>query len=175
MRPDSHATLRCGCGSFHCRGNSEVRTYGGRLVAARQHLTAETIKPHFPTASTFIIALIPQPTLHTTVSYSHLLQSAHAAGRTQAGRQAGRQATTITTIIGQEKAAAEAKARTKGVDYTCVLDVQFGCAFYCRMRFRWHFQCQESKNYLENALDNKMHTPSGHLKRKCNGPLNARM
>jgi hypothetical protein len=26
-----------------------------------------------------------------------------------------------------------------GVDYTCVLDVQFGCAFHRRMRFQRHF------------------------------------
>jgi MFS family permease len=25
------------------------------------------------------------------------------------------------------------------VDYTCFLDVQYGCAFHCRMRFRCHF------------------------------------
>jgi hypothetical protein len=33
-----------------------------------------------------------------------------------------------------------------GVDYTCVLDVQFGCAFHRRMRFRCYFQCRISQN-----------------------------
>jgi hypothetical protein len=58
-----------------------------------------------------------------------------------------------------------------GVDYTCVLDVQFGCAFHRRMRFQYHFQCRKLKNDIKNACDGETHTQAGHPKRKCNRPL----
>jgi hypothetical protein len=54
-----------------------------------------------------------------------------------------------------------------GVDYTCVLDVQFGCAFHCRMRFQCDCQCQKVKNYIKNACDGETHIQTAHPKRKC--------
>jgi hypothetical protein len=61
-----------------------------------------------------------------------------------------------------------------GVDYTCVLNGQFGCAFHGRMRFRCHFQSQKLKNYIANAFDRETHIQTTHSKRKCNRPLNAK-
>jgi hypothetical protein len=55
-----------------------------------------------------------------------------------------------------------------GVDYTCVLNVQFGCAFPGRMRFQFHFQCRKLKNDIENAFDRETHIQTAHPKRKCN-------
>jgi hypothetical protein len=40
---------------------------------------------------------------------------------------------------GKEASLSKWLLRHLGVDYTCVLDVQFGSAFHCRMRFRCHF------------------------------------
>jgi hypothetical protein len=58
-----------------------------------------------------------------------------------------------------------------GVDYTCVLDVQFGCAFLCRKRFQCHFLCWKIKNDVENACDDETHIQTAYPKRKCNQPL----
>jgi hypothetical protein len=38
-----------------------------------------------------------------------------------------------------------------GVDYTYVLDVQFGCAFSIS------FWCEKHKNYIKNAFDRETH------------------
>jgi hypothetical protein len=46
------------------------------------------------------------------------------------------------------------------LDYTCVLDVQYGCALHCRMHFRCHFQCQKLKNDIENAFNSETHIQS---------------
>jgi hypothetical protein len=51
-----------------------------------------------------------------------------------------------------------------GVDYTCVLDVQFECAFPCRMRFRCHFQCRKLNNDIKNAFDSETPTKNCTLK-----------
>jgi hypothetical protein len=62
--------------------------------------------------------------------------------------------------------------RNLGVDYTCVLDVQFGCAFYCRKRFRGNFLFFDTENAVENTSNSKTHIQTAHPKRKCNRPLN---
>jgi hypothetical protein len=62
-----------------------------------------------------------------------------------------------------------------GVDYTCVLNVQFGCAFHRRMRFQCNFRCQILKNDIENACDGKTRTQTAHPKRKCNRALSREM
>jgi hypothetical protein len=54
-----------------------------------------------------------------------------------------------------------------GVNYTCILDVQFRCAFPGRMRLRCNFQCSKLKNDSENAFDSETHIQTAHLKRKC--------
>jgi hypothetical protein len=58
-----------------------------------------------------------------------------------------------------------------GVDYTCVLDVQFGCTFHRRMRFRCQFWVFKPENYIENACDGETHIQTAHPKRKCDRPL----
>jgi hypothetical protein len=60
------------------------------------------------------------------------------------------------------------------VDYTCVFDMQFGCAFPCRKRFICHFQCQKLKNDIKNACDKETDIQTAHPKRKCNRPLMVR-
>jgi hypothetical protein len=46
---------------------------------------------------------------------------------------------------------------SQAVDYTCVLNVQFGCAFHFRMHFRCHFQCQKLSNDIKNVFDSETH------------------
>jgi hypothetical protein len=58
-----------------------------------------------------------------------------------------------------------------GVDYNCVSDVQFGCAFHHRMRFQCNFWVLNTENDIENACDGETHTQTAHPKRKCNRPL----
>jgi hypothetical protein len=55
-----------------------------------------------------------------------------------------------------------------GVDYTCVLDVQFRCAFHRRMRFQCQFWVFNTENDIENACDDETHIQTAHPKRKCN-------
>jgi hypothetical protein len=57
------------------------------------------------------------------------------------------------------------------VDFPCVLDVGFRCAFHYRMRF-WKFlmSFSVSKKYSV-ATDGEIHTQNAHPKRKCNRPL----
>jgi hypothetical protein len=43
-----------------------------------------------------------------------------------------------------------------GLGYTFVLDVQFGCAFHRRMRFRCHFWAFKTENDIENAFDSEI-------------------
>jgi hypothetical protein len=61
-------------------------------------------------------------------------------------------------------AAASIRGGQLGVDYTYVLDVQFGCAFHRRMRFRCYLLVFDTENYIENAFDRKTHIQTAHTK-----------
>jgi hypothetical protein len=52
--------------------------------------------------------------------------------------------------------------RTLRVDYTCVSDVQFGCAFHRRMRYQCHFSVKNSKIRLKMHATVKR-TPKLHI------------
>jgi hypothetical protein len=39
------------------------------------------------------------------------------------------------------------------VDYTCILDVRFKCAFHCHMRFLCHFQSKQELNSSKTSGD----------------------
>jgi hypothetical protein len=56
----------------------------------------------------------------------------------------------------------QAQLSCLGVDYTCVLDVQFRCAFHCQMRFRCHIRCQKLKNDIATAFDSETHIQTAH-------------
>jgi hypothetical protein len=60
------------------------------------------------------------------------------------------------------------------VDYTCLLDMQFGYAFHCRMRSRCYFQCWKLNYDVENIFDRKTHIQNAHPKVQVNQPLTMR-
>jgi hypothetical protein len=45
----------------------------------------------------------------------------------------------------------------QGVDYTCVLDEQFGCAFHCLILFTRHFLVFDTENDIKNSFDSETH------------------
>jgi hypothetical protein len=81
----------------------------------------------------------------------------------------------LINYLGSDSTPAPVSTSLLRIDYTCVLDVQFGCAFSLSHAFFMSFLVLKTQKWHQNAFDSETHIQTAHQNASVIDPLQSKL